>query len=344
MKKLLLLFLFIPIAFAFDPLLYCTKDSDCLIPPQCPDTTSSCIASQCDYNVNGCDMSQVRNYLLVIYDSVPDEAEVKQIPDRATSVTFQSRIGLQVAGYDWGIGNADALSSKPECQVPYGNYLSPSKDGCYEMDINWVLSPTLLNNIEQYVNPSLKISYSITGAGVYYGERKGIDYDYEWVAGNTRDFIIKMTYEDVFDLEPIEQDQILLLDEPADICFMIDNKLFDLQQAGYYVEIQKELIDVYSTITQNKPILKGKRADCITITPNTLGNVVLRVTPYFRIIGDTEYYGDEILEVPLYITNNDFELDKNVRTQEPSGKGKPDSLIYIGIAILAGVVLIGIKK
>jgi len=312
-------------------LLYCDKDSDCILPSKCNDATVKCISNQCDYSSTVCTPEQIINYIEVIKTIDIIQPQIIIIPQSQNEYAFSVIDKVTIAEKDFIVSEPVALKDKSECKVSRGEFLSPSKLGCYKVHVIWEdFDFDILNGETKILNDYVSVTWNMGGQGVFNG---GDRISKEWLANDngvyacrsldsadnldyqfikkcfpysvdyTNNF--KISFTNIFDISIQGYKEKIKPSESNTITFNVDNKLWNLNSGKYYTKISKELIDVFSsTDFFNKVIPYGKSSYSIPMDSSTLGIVNLETGLAFDIAPNIPYIDDKIYSIGYYVTSD----------------------------------------
>jgi hypothetical protein len=345
-------------------LLYCSNTEDCLIPNNCADATVNCVSNQCDYASTICSKEQIINYVEVIKTLEIQEPKIIVLKETNNNVIVNIMGKKNIAGKEFIAGIPVAQKESPNCQVTRGEYLSPSRLGCYSTHIIWgEYNFDITNGETKKLSDYLSITYTMEGRGAYNGEKRfslldennecyttdsALNADYEFLntcPGNT-DYnnVFTFTFNNIFDIKVNNYKNIINLNSQDKIELSITNNIFNLQNSGYMFKSSQGMLDIFSATT-DVPLNfnSGVNIYNVGVPTDTVGVYQLEITPYFYVTETQKYISDNKLVVGYYVSDSDI-------TGTTIKNDKFDIKDYLSegivIAILAGililVVLIGI--
>lgn len=274
-------------------LLYCDASNPCEIPPQCPGTVE-CVDNMCEYDTT-CSHTQIINYLIAMASIDIREPGVLLLNDGIFEVTVDASMAPpydEVAGELVIIPDVDILSNQPGCSVAHGDYLPPNRLGCYQANVRWgSYLFDAINGETTILDDYVSVDYTLTGRGAY---NDGGVYEFQDAEDSTGYFVI--TLKDILEIELNDYNALPNLNEDAKVSVTVTNNLFDLPDSGYKTRFNEEMLDIQGPTTSHfKPYINGTTTFDIDMDTQTVGIYTMEITPYFPLLGTSEYLVQQLV-------------------------------------------------
>ena len=283
-----------------ETLLICNTDSNCGIPSNCPGTTVSCVDSRCEYNSPSCTDEQLINNILVQKTLDLSDPTITTVGDGIITANFNAP--KTVLGQPFLINSISPLTIKSECRVEDG-YLSPSKEGCYEVEFEWGnYLFTIENGGEKKLDGNFHVQFDMGGLGVFNGNNGEKDFNYEFV-GSADDYQIQidLTMTDLIGFNVNEYSERALLNGDYKIKLDMTNNIFTVVDSGYNIKVKKDIRTVEERLPPVKVSYKpGTATHTVSLPSDELGIFRAEIIPYMRVFDGLDYLGSK-LDISYFI-------------------------------------------
>lgn len=290
-------------------LLYCEQSSDCILPAKCDDAIVSCDNNQCNYASIQCTPEQIINEVLVEKTVVLKEPviiEIKTDGNQFPVTTNAEKTSMQVAERAFYI-------SKPRFLCGGSTDRGYNTDQtCYEADVTWGDFSFTIKGGEKYQTTYVDFEYQMTGRGVYYGNRtKTVDGEpqitfYNNTFREEEDWsnTVTVTAKGLLDIIDLNYQEAQELNGDGKLSLTIRNNLWDLDQSGYYLRVNKELRDIQTEFTPKKlPYDYGVNTERLDLPNDELGVYVVEIAPYIEFVPGEEFLFKQ-LSIGYYVATD----------------------------------------
>jgi len=227
----------------------------------------------------------------------------------STEISFKTDRGINIAEKLFYVKDIKVLHDACSDKVGWieGN-------GCYEAVIEWGKYNFEIKNGElKKLDDNIMVYWNIVGNAAYNGEYRGKYYNFGFpFSVYTQQYIVKIIFNNILDIEIDNDNSFLLLNDKEQICFDITNNLWEFENGGFSTKQTRDLISEYSQfVVQKRAIKTGTYKDCIDIPTDTYGKNIIEIMPYFDITNNQKYYSDK-KEYIYYVINKKDKTDEGI--------------------------------